>query len=390
MRVQVPNERFKNVKIGGGIRDIVDLANKLAAEGREIYHLEIGSPDFDSPAVAKEAAKKALDAGLVHYADMRGVLELREALAEKLKRENGIEATPANILVTAGAQAAITAVMLSCLNAGDEVIVQTPCFGAYVTLCGMIGTKLVPAFCDPGRGFEMDTDELASKVTERTKMIVLNSPNNPSGGVLSRGTLERIAEIAQRNDLLVLSDECYERFLYDGRTHTSIASLPGMAQRTTTVGSASKTYSMTGWRVGYLVMPDRLVPYANRMHLVMNTCTATFNQYGYLEALKSGEDDVVGMIAEYEKRRDLVCDWLGRMPKIDFRVPEGAFYVFPRIEKSGMSATEFCGYMLNEAGVALVPGEAFEAPGFVRLTYCKSRDYLTAAMASMKSAMEKL
>ena len=389
MRIRLPNEKFKNVKMGGGIRDIVDLANKLAKEGREIYHLEIGSPDFDSPKIAKEAAKTALDRGLVHYADMRGVYELREALAAKLKNENGMTVSPDNILVTAGAQAAITAVMLSCLNAGDEVIVQTPCFGAYVTLCGITETTLVPIACKLERNFDMDPDELESKITERTRMIVLNSPNNPTGAVLSRGTLARIAEIAVKYDLLVLSDECYERFLYEG-THTSIASLPGMAERTATIGSASKTYSMTGWRVGYLVMPDWLVPYANRMHLVMATCVGTFNQYGYIEALRRAEDDVVAMIGEYEKRRDLVCGYLKQMPELDFAVPQGAFYVFPSISRTGMNATDFCSYMLNEAGVALVPGEAFVAPGFVRLTYCKSREYLTAAMESMKSAMDRL
>ena len=388
-RIHLPNDKFTNVKMSGGIRDVVDLANKLEKTGKKIYHLEIGRPDFDSPAVAKEAAKKALDEGLVHYADMRGVEDLRIALSEKLKKENGMDTAPEDILVTVGAQAAIMATMLAVLNAGDEVIIPTPCFASYHSQCCVAGAVLVPAPCRIENGFILKASDLESKITDRTRMILLNTPNNPTGAVITRDEIEKIADIAIKNDLLILSDECYERFLYSGE-HVSIGSLPGMSERTVTVGAASKTYSMTGWRVGFMAMPSWLTPYANRAHLNMNTCVTTFVQYGYAQALRCAEDDVRTMIQEYKERRDLVADYLKQMKSLDFIIPDGAFYFFPSVVRTGLSATEFCNYMLEEAGIALVPGEAFEMPGFVRLAYCRSKDYLANAMESMKAALYKL
>ncbi len=388
-KIKLPNDKFAAVKMGGGIRDIVDLANRLEKSGRKVYHLEIGRPDFDSPAVAKEATKRALDEGLVHYADMRGVEELRVALSEKLKRANGIEAAPGDILVTVGAQAAIMTSMLVALNAGDEVVVPTPCFGSYPAQCSIAGAKFVPVPCRLEDGFILKASDLAARITEKTRMILINTPNNPTGAVMARGELEKIAELAKKHDLLVLSDECYERFLYGGE-HVSIGSLPGMGDRTITVGAASKTYSMTGWRVGYMAMPSWMTAYANRAHLLLNTCATTFTQYGYAEALRGAEGDVQAMIREYKERRDLVTGRLKQMQTLDFVVPDGAFYIFPSVARTGLSATAFCNYMLEEAGVALVPGEAFEMPGFVRLAYCKSKDYLADALSSMKAAMDKL
>lgn len=201
--------------------------------------------------------------------------------------------------------------------------------------------------------------------------------------------MEIIARIAVKHDLIVVSDECYERFFYDGE-HVSIASLPGMAERTITIGASSKTYSMTGWRIGYMAMPEWITPHACRTHLYMNTSPTTFAQYGYAAALKEAEPDVITMIREYKERRDLVIGYLKQMPGLDAVVPEGAFYVFPSIEKTGKTDAELCAYILEEAGVAVVPGEAFEAPGFIRLAYCQSKDYLTAAMERMKAAMGKL
>jgi aspartate aminotransferase/aminotransferase len=388
-KIKLPNKRFSGIKLGGGIRDIVDLADKLEASGRKVYHLEIGRPDFNSPKLAIEAAKKAIDDGFVHYADMRGVRELRLALSRKLERENRIEIPPEQILVTVGAQAALMTTMMTTLDEGDEIVIPTPCFGAYIAQTSILGCKVIRAKCRIEDGFELNARDIEALLTDRTKAILINSPNNPTGAVISRATMERIAEIAIKNDLLVISDECYERFLYDGE-HVSIASLPGMGDRTVTIGAASKTYSMTGWRIGYMAMPAWLIAYANRAHLAMNTCVATFPQYGYAAALDVAEGDVGAMIREYEARRDLVVDWLKRMPELDFAVPRGAFYVLASTAKTGMSSTEFCNYMLEEAGVALVPGEAFEAPGFVRLAYCKAREYLASAMESMKAALDNL
>ncbi|MDL2263903.1 pyridoxal phosphate-dependent aminotransferase [Synergistaceae bacterium OttesenSCG-928-I11] len=388
-KIKLPNQRFAGIKLGGGIRDIVDLANRIEAGGKKVYHLEIGRPDFDSPAVAKEAAARAMNEGKVHYADMRGEPILREALSRKLKRENAMDVPPADILVTVGAQAALMTALMTTLDEGDEVIVPTPCFGAYVSQCRILGLEIVPVRCSIENDFILRASDIAPLITPRTRALVVNTPNNPTGAAIPRDELEKIAKLAVDNDLLVISDECYERFLYAG-AYTSIASLPGMADRTATVGAASKTYSMTGWRIGYLAMPSWMTAYANRAHLAMNTCVATFPQYGYATALDEAEADVQAMIREYRERRDLVAEHLKGMKGLDFVVPEGAFYIFPSIGKTGMSATEFCSYMLNEAGVALVPGEAFEAPGFVRIAYCKPKAYLAEAMESMKRALEKI
>lgn len=388
-KVKLPNEKLEAIKMGGGIRDVMDLATRLEKEGRTIYHMEIGRPDFDSPQIAKDAAIKAIQDGFVHYADMRGVEELRAVLSEKLKAENGIDVTPGNILITVGAAAALSTSALTILNKGDEVIVPTPCFLAYPALCEMAGAKMVPVPCRFENGFQLDPKELEAAVTDKTRMLILNSPNNPSGAAMRKDVLEVIAEIAVRHDLIVVSDECYERFFYEGE-HVSIASLPGMAERTITVGASSKTYSMTGWRVGYMAMPEWVTPHANRTHLYLNTSPTTFAQYGYIEALRKAGPDVTKMIQEYKERRDLVVGYLKQMPGLDVVVPEGAFYVFPSIKKTGMTDVAFCSYILEKAGVAIVPGEAFETPGFARLAYCRSKDYLTAAMESMKAAMEKL
>jgi aspartate aminotransferase/aminotransferase len=388
-KIKLPNKRFASIKLGGGIRDIVDLANRIEAGGKKVFHLEIGRPDFDSPAIAKDTAKKALDDGKVHYADMRGELELRKALSAKLKRENSITAPESDILVTVGAQAALMTAMMTTIDEGDEAIIPTPCFGAYITQTALLGIDVKWARCRLENGFVLQARDIEPLITDRTKMILVNTPNNPTGAVITRHELEEIAKLAQKHDLLVIADECYERFLYEGE-HVSIASLPGMSDRTVTVGAASKTYSMTGWRVGYMVMPSWMTAYANRAHLAMNTCVATFPQYGYAAALNGAEADVQAMIKEYKERRDLVVDYLKDMRELDFVTPEGAFYVLPSVKKTGLSSTEFCTFMLEEAGVALVPGEAFESPGFVRIAYCKPKEYLKEAMENMKSALAKL
>lgn len=388
-KVKLPNEKLKAIKMGGGIRDVVDLATRLEKDGKTIYHLEIGRPDFDSPKVAKDGAIRAIEEGFVHYADMRGVEELRAALSEKLKIENDIRVSPENILVTVGAAAALSTTALTILNRGDEVIVPIPCFLAYPALCEMAGAKMVPVPCRFENGFQLDPADLKDAITDRTRMIILNSPNNPSGAAIRKDVMEVIAKIAVENDLIVVSDECYERFFYDGE-HVSIGSLPGMDERTITIGASSKTYSMTGWRVGYMAMPKWVTPHANRTHLFLNTSPTTFAQYGYVEALRHAEPEVVKMIKEYKERRDLVVGYLKEMKGLEIVIPEGAFYVFPRITKTGMTDVEFCSYILEHAGVAIVPGEAFETPGFARIAYCKSKDYLRAAMESMKKAMERL
>lgn len=374
--------------MSGGIADVVELAEGLAAEGRQIWHLEIGRPDFGSPQVAIDAASAALAEGRTHYANLRGELYLREAVARKLKRENGIDVSPEDVLITIGAQAAMMSTMAAVLDPGDEVIIPTPCYGAYPNQCKIFGMKPVYVRCDPSDGFAVKASAIEAAMTDRTRCIVLNTPNNPTGAVISRTDLEGIAELAKSHDLLVISDECYERFLYGG-VHTSIASLPGMADRAVTVGSSSKTYSMTGWRLGYMASPSWLTPYAAKAHLELTTCAANFPQRGYAAALDEADDDVRAMVTEYAARREIMARYLREMPGLSFTMPEGAFYFLPSVAGTGMTATEFCTFALKEAGVATVPGEAFEAPGHVRFAYCKPQDYIRDAMESLKSAMHR-
>lgn len=388
-KVKLPNEKLSAIKMGGGIRDVMDIATRLEISGKKIYHLEIGRPDFAPPKVAEDAMIQAVNDGFVHYADMRGVEELRIAISKKLKRENHIDISPQNILVTVGAASALTTAALTILNKGDEVLVPKPCYPAYPALCEMSGARMVPVTCSFENKFQLDPENLRKLITSKTRMIILNSPNNPTGTMINRNVIEEIARIAVEHDLLVLTDECYERFCYEGE-HISIASLPGMDERTITVGSSSKTYSMTGWRVGYMAMPDWITPHANRTHLYMNTSPTTFVQYGYAAALEKAENDVIEMISEYKRRRDFVVSCLNDMKGVEIVVPEGAFYVFARIEKTGKTDVGMCEYLLNTAGVATVPGETFEAPGMIRLAYCSPMDYLAGAMENMGKALEKL
>ncbi|QVL35909.1 pyridoxal phosphate-dependent aminotransferase [Aminirod propionatiphilus] len=385
-----PNSRMAGVPLAGGIREILGLAEELERQGRSIVHMEIGRPDFDSPLMAKEGAKAALDAGNVHYTDMAGDRDLRRAIAEKYGREQGLAVdADRQVLVTVGAMEAILVVLLTLLEPGDEVIVPAPFFPAYSDQIALAGARQVTVPCPMEKGFRLQVDDLRKAVTERTRLILLNSPNNPSGAVLAEEDLAAIAELAREKDLWVLSDECYEKFLYEGR-HRTIAALPGMAERTVIASSASKTWSMTGWRVGWLVMPKEMTPYAVKCHQNVTSCAASFAQAGVALALREADDDVASMIDEYRRRRDLVVRYLKETPGIESVVPEGAFYAFPNIAKLGMTALDFCMHLLREKGVSIVPGDVFGSPGFVRIAYCRSYGEIEEGMRRIGEAVREL
>ena len=238
-------------------------------------------------------------------------------------------------------------------------------------------------------GFRLKVADLKNAITPRSKVLLINTPNNPSGAVLTRDDLEKIAQLAIENDLWVISDECYEKFLYEGE-HVSIASLPGMADRTITISAASKTWSMTGWRVGWIICPQKMRPYVNKCHQNLTTCATAFAQAGVIEAIKHADNDVDKMIAEYKRRRDMVMRWLGSIDAFEHAVPSGAFYAFPKITSLGMDGFKFCSWLLEEAGVSTVPGEVFGSPGHIRLAYCRSYDYIEEGMKRIKEAVEKL
>lgn len=389
-RVTFPNSRMASIKMSGGIREILTRAEKMEREGRSIIHMEIGRPDFDSPVCAKEAAIAALNAGKVHYTDMGGAYDLRCAVAEKYRRENNMDVDgDKNVVITCGAMAALTSTFLTLLEPGDEVLIPAPFFSAYVDELAISSAVAVPVATKMEDGFKPHVEDLKAACTERTKALLLNSPNNPSGAVLSRKDLEEIAAFAIENDVWVISDECYEKFLYEGE-HISIASLPGMAERTVTVSAASKTWSMTGWRIGWVVAPDAMRPYVNKCHQNMNTCANSFAQAGVVEALAHADGDVAAMVKEYRRRRDMVVSWLNQIDGIDTITPSGAFYLFPRISSLGMDDFKFCSWLLEEAGVSTVPGVVFGMPGYMRLAYCREYEYIEEGMRRIKEAVEKL
>jgi len=388
--ITFPNSRMSSIRMSGGIREILSRANELEALGKKIIHMEIGRPDFDSPQCAKDAAIRALNNGDVHYTDMGGTQELREAIAEKYKRVNNMFVDPdKNVVITVGAIEALTATLLTLCEPGDEIIVPAPYFSAYADQMALAQVKLVPVMTKMKNHFRIQPEEIAQAVTQKTKAILLNSPNNPSGTILTRENLEAIAKIAITKDLWVLSDEPYESFLYEGE-HISIASLPGMKERTVTMSAASKTWSMTGWRVGWIICPEAMRPFANKCHQNLTTCATSFAQAGVAEALRSADEDVKTMVAEYKRRRDLVMSWLEKIDGFDFVVPQGAFYAFPSITKLNLDGFKFCYYLLETAGVSCAPGEVFGYPGHIRLAYCRDYDSIDEGMARIKEAVDRL
>ncbi len=362
-------------------------ARTLAATGRDIVFLQIGEPDFDTPVNIREAAKKALDEGLTHYPPYPGLPDLRAAIAEDTTARRGFEAKPENVFVTVGGKGVMVYAIMALVNPGDEVIVPDPGYPIYESITRFVGGTPVPIPIRQSNEFRLDVDELASLITPRTKVLVINSPANPTGGVLTRGDIERIAEFAQRHDLVVLSDEIYARILYDGAEHVSIASLDGMADRTITLDGFSKTYAMTGWRMGYAIVPDWMVKAFGQ--LIINTISGVtaFAQAGGIEALRGPQAEVDAMVSEFRARRDLVVDGLNEIPGFDCLRPQGAFYVFPDISETGLSGADLADKLLYEAGVCVLAGTAFGGIGgnHIRISYANSRENLSEALHRIRS-----
>jgi aspartate/methionine/tyrosine aminotransferase len=367
-------------------------ARALEATGRSIIHLQIGEPDFDTPANVREAAKAALDAGATHYPPFPGIPRLREAIAADATARKGFPVEPSNVFVTVGGKGVMLYAILGLVDPGDDVLVPDPGYPIYESLTRFVGGNPIPVPIRMQNDFRLDVDELASLVTPKTRGLVINSPANPTGGVLTRGDLERIADLAIRHDLWVLDDEIYSRILYDGAEHVSIASLPGMAERTIVLDGFSKTFAMTGWRMGYAIVPDALVKTYGQ--LIINTISgvATFAQEGAVEALNGPQDDVDAMVVEFRARRDLIVDGLNAIPGIECRKPLGAFYVFPSIAGTGLSGADLAERLLQEAGVCVLPGSAFGQYGddHIRISYANSQANLTEALGRMRTLVEPL
>ena len=367
-------------------------ARALAATGRSIVYLQIGEPDFDTPDNVRAAAKQAIDEGMTHYPPYAGLPDLRAAIAADTTDRRGFAVEPSNVFVTVGGKGVMVYAIMALVDPGDEVIVPDPGYPIYDSITRFVGGTSVPIPIRQENDFRLDIDELASLITPRTKLLVINSPANPTGGVLTRGDIERIAELALRHDLVVLSDEIYSRILYDGAEHYSIAALDGMAERTITLDGFSKTYAMTGWRLGYAVVPDWLVKAYGQ--LIINTISGAtaFAQAGAIEALRGPQADVDAMVREFRARRDLIVDGLNAIPGFDCLRPQGAFYVFPDISGTGLSGAELADRLLQEAGVCVLAGTAFGGVGtnHIRISYANSRENLTEALSRIKGFVAQL
>lgn len=357
-----------------GIRRVLEKANKLEAEGRKIVHFEVGQPDFDTPANIKEAAKKALDQGVTAYSSNYGDIRLRRAIAEKLERMNHLNVDPTKeIMVTCGGEEAVAAALFALLEKGDEVLIADPSYIPYSSLTKIAEAEPVYVPLDEKNGYCFDLEKLEAAITNKTKLLILCTPGNPTGTMMDEESLRRLAEICCRHDILVLADEAYEQVLYDGNKHISMASLPGMWERTITVQSFSKTYSMCGWRIGYLVAPAELMRIVVRAHqtVAMNACS--FGQLGALEALTGPQDSLYTMLAEFDRRRLLLYNGLKELG-IPCSRPQAAFYLFPDIGEFGMDSFTFAELLLDKYGVATVPGVEFGKNGenHLRISYATS------------------
>lgn len=370
--------------------EVLHRARALEAAGRDIVHLEIGQPDFPTPSHIVDAAFKAVRDGATGYAPTVGIPELRDAVAEYTTASRGVNVTPDHVVITPGAKPIMFFALLACVEAGDEVITPDPGFPIYESVIRFIGAKPVSLPLREDIGFRFDVDELRSLVTSKTKMLIVNSPGNPTGGVLGDRELSAIAELATEHRFWVLSDEVYSRLLY-GAKHRSILSYDGMADLTILLDGVSKTYAMTGWRLGWGVMPERLVEAFSLLMVNSNSCTAPFTQHAGVAALRGPQDAVDEMHAEFTARRDILIHGLNAIDGIRCEKPEGAFYAFPNV--TGISADDgkFARDLLEEAGVATLWGSSFgsHGAGRLRLSYANSRDALTEALRRIKSFAEQ-
>lgn len=377
------SERTKVIK-PSSIRAMLQMASGLS----DAISLGIGEPDFDTPAHIIDAAYEAAKKGMTHYSDSQGILLLREAVAAKLKAKNNIDVTPEEIIITIGGGGGLSLAFLNTLNPGDEVITADPCYTMYFPQLALAGAIPVTVVTKEENGFRIKAADIAAKITSKTKMIIINSPQNPTGSIMTKTDLEEIAELAIKHDLLVLSDEAYEEFIYGEEKHCSIGSLDGMKDRALTLNTFSKTYAMTGWRLGYIAAHKELI---NRMTVYQGTFLSnpcTFLQAAAAHAIEASEADVKKMIEAYTRRRDIIIDGLNDIPGITCRKPEGAFYAFPNISKLGASwdvAVDF----IQKAHVISTPGTAFgtAGEGYLRMSYANSEENLIEALRRIKEVV---
>lgn len=371
--------------------DVLVRARALEAQGRHVVHLELGEPDFTTPEHIIEAAVAALRAGETHYTPTAGIPQLREAIANYTSETRGVQVGPERVVVTPGGKPIMFFVILALAGEGDEVIYPDPGFPIYESVINFAGATAVPLTLREERGFSFDPDELESLITARTRLVIINSPHNPTGGMIPTEALERLARLAVERDFIVLSDEIYARIVYSG-VPDSIIRQPGMLERTVILDGFSKTYAMTGWRLGYGVMPPWLAEHVIRLAVNCNSCTPGFSQLAAVAALTGPQDAVDHMVAEFRRRRDAVVAGLNAIPGITCQTPNGAFYAFPNIGALGLDSKTLATRLLDEGGVALLWGSAFGAAGegYLRLSYANSLENIEEALARIRRVVETL
>ncbi len=361
--------------------EVLNKARALERQGKRIIHLEIGEPDFDTPANVIEAAVDALHKGWTHYGPSAGLPELRQTISDYVSRTRKVKVTPEEVVVVPGGKPIIFFTILSLINEEDEVIYPNPGFPIYESMIQYVGGKAVPIQLREERDFSLDVDELATLISDRTKLIILNSPQNPTGGVMQRKDTEQVAKVIGDRNILVLSDEIYSRLLFEGE-HFSIMSVPGMQERTILLDGFSKTYAMTGWRMGYGVMRADLAAHITRLMTNSNSCTASFTQIAGIEALRGDQSSVDHMCGEFKRRRDVFVAGLNKIRGFSCRMPKGAFYVFPNITKTGWKSKPLADALLEQAGVAALSGTAFGefGEGYLRFSVANSLENLQTAL----------
>lgn len=371
--------------------EMLAKAKELERQGKSIVHFEIGEPDFNTPENIKRAGIKALQENFTHYSPTQGILELREAVANYVSKTRGIKATPEEVIITPGGKDVIFSTMLALLNEGDEAVYPNPGYPIYESAIRLAGATPVAMPLLEENDFAFDRSQFEKLITQKTKLIVINSPGNPTGGILSKEDLEFISDIAKRNDIYILSDEIYSRIIYDGE-FASISSIPGMKERTIILDGFSKTYAMTGWRLGYAVANKEIIEGLKKIAVNSFSCVATFVQIAGVEALNGPQEEAEKMKQEYLARRNLIVNGLNEIPGMSVKIPRGAFYVFPNIKKVGKSSKEIADYLLYEAGVCTLSGTAFGAygEGYIRFSYATSQENIKEGLRRVKEAFEKL
>ena len=370
--------------------EVLARARALEKQGKSIIHLQIGEPDFPTPAHVVEAGQKAIAEGWTKYGPTPGLPELRDSIAKYISTTRGISVTPDNVCVVPGGKPIMYFGMTALLNPGDEVIYPDPSFPIYESMIHFLGAKAMPVPLVESRGFSFDLDVFEKSLSPRTKLVILNSPANPTGGVIPREDLKKIADMLRDRDVIILSDEIYSRIYYEAKPE-SITQFPGMVEKTIILDGFSKTYSMTGWRLGYGVMPKWIADAVNLMAVNATSCTASFTQRAGIAALEGPQDAVVAMVKEFKSRRDAMVAALNTVPGFRCSLPAGAFYAFPNITGTKMSSKDLADYLLTEAGVACLSGTAFgqHGDGFLRFSYANSLENILEAVDRIKKVSAK-